>query len=111
MSSKPIEAVTRPIDHSVCALYKPGHRVHFIQAKLGWEGNRTEYRTGTLFSVEDDGWITVEVDGDVLRFWNHEPERARICFEQAGGHVGLPGHSLLHAPSTWRRQLLLLCVN
>ena len=37
MSSKPTEAVPGPIDHAVCALYKPGHQVHFIQAKLGWE--------------------------------------------------------------------------
>jgi hypothetical protein len=99
MSIKPAEAVPGPIDHSVCALYKPGHQVHFIQAKLGWEGDPAKYRNGTLLSVQDDGWITVGVEGEVLRFWNHEPERARRCFEESGGRVGLPGHALLHAAS------------
>ena len=99
MSRKPTRAVTRSIDHSVCALYTPGHRVHFIQAKLGWEEDPAKYRTGTLLSVEDDGWIAVEVDGEVLRFWNHEAERARKCFEESTGRVALPGHGLLYAPS------------
>jgi len=99
MSSNHAEAGPTPIDHSVCALYKPGHQVHFIQAKLGWQENRANYRTGKLLSVEDDGWIAVEVGGELLRFWNHQPERARWCFEQSGGRIGLPGYGLLHAPN------------
>ena len=99
MSSKHAEAVPGSIDHSVCALYKPGHQVHFIQAKLGWEQDPANRRTGTLISVQDDGWISVDVDGEVLRFWNHAPARARKCFQESGGRVGLPGHCLLHAPT------------
>lgn len=60
MSSKPTEAIPDPIDHTICALYKPGHRPHFIQAKLSWQGDPAKYRSGTLVSVDDDGWITVE---------------------------------------------------
>src|SRR5262249_51828696 len=99
MGSKPAEAVPGPLDHAVCALYTAGHKVHFIQAKLAWQESRASYLTGTLISVHDDGWITVEVDGKVLRFWNHEPQRARRCSEESGGRVGLPGHCLLHVPS------------
>ncbi len=98
MSSEATEAIPDPLGHSICDLYKPGHQPHFIQAKLASENDPAKYRNGTLMSVEDDGWITVEVDGELLRFWNHEPTRARACFKQAGGRVGLPGYSLLHAP-------------
>jgi hypothetical protein len=98
MSSKSTEGVPDALDHTVCALYTPGHRVHFIQAKLGWEEDPANHRTGTILSVEDDGWINVDVDGEVLRLWNHEPERARRCLEESGGRVVLPGHCLLRAP-------------
>jgi hypothetical protein len=98
MGSEPPKAIPDPLAQSVCALYKPGHQPHFIQAKLAWEDDPAKHRNGTLISVEDDGWITVEADREILRFWNHEPARARACFKQAGGRVGIPGHSLLHAP-------------
>jgi hypothetical protein len=95
---KPSEAVPCCVGHLGCALYAPGHRTHLIQAKLARDDDPAKYRNGTLVKVADDGWITVDVDGKHLRFWNHEPTRARICFKQAGGRVGLPGHSLLYAP-------------
>lgn len=98
MSRKQPEAIPDPLDQTVCALYKPGHQPHFIQAKLAWQDDPAKYRHGTVVSVLDDGWITVDVDGELLRLWNHEPARARACFKQADGRVGLPGHSLLHAP-------------
>jgi hypothetical protein len=72
--------------------------VHFIQAKKAWEDDPAKYRNGVLVSVENDGWITVRVDGKDLRFWNHDPVRARDCFNASGGQVGLPGWGLLHAP-------------
>src|SRR5579872_1480249 len=100
MSRNPTNAVRRGVDHDSCALYTPGHQVHFIQARLAWETDPANYRNGTLVSVEDDGWITVEVDGEVLRFWTHDPARARECFEASAGRVGLPEHGVLHAPRT-----------
>jgi hypothetical protein len=96
MSGKPTTAV----DYASCALYTPGHQVHFIQMRRASETDPATYRNGTLVSVEDDGWITVEVDGEALRFWTHDPARARQCFEESAGHVGLPGLGLLHAPHT-----------
>jgi hypothetical protein len=89
MSSEPIQAVPDPIDHAICGLYKPGHQVHFIQAKLSWQGDPAKYRSGTLASVDDDGWITIDVDGETVRVWNHDPVRARRLIEASGGQVAL----------------------
>jgi hypothetical protein len=99
MSSKPTEAIPDPIDHTICALYKPGHRPHFIQAKLSWQGDPAKYRSGTLVSVDDDGWITVEVDGETVRVWNHDPVRARHLIESSGGRVVLRDPQILATPS------------
>jgi hypothetical protein len=96
MSRNPTNAV-RPVGYASCALYTPGHQVHFIQMRRASETDPANYRNGTLVSVDDDGWITVEVDGEALRFWTHDPARARECFEESAGHVGLPGLGLLHA--------------
>ena len=74
MSRTPTKAV-RPVDYASCALYTPGHQVHFIQARLAWEADPANYRNATLVSVEDDGWITVQLDGEALRFWTHDPAR------------------------------------
>lgn len=76
----------------------PGHRTHLVQAQLARDDGPAKYRNGTLVEVADDGWITVDVDGELLRFWNHDPTWVRRCFEESGGKVGLPGWHLLHAP-------------
>jgi len=98
MSRNPTKAVRRGVDYASCALYTPGHQVHFIQMRLASETDPANYRNGTLVSVDDDGWITVEVDSEALRFWTHDPARACECFEESSGHVGLPEHGVLHAP-------------
>jgi len=82
-----------------CRIYKPGHEVHYIQSRLAGYGGRN----GTLLTVDDDGWITVDVEGVVLRLWNHDPAWVRKCFEESAGQVGLAGGRLLHAPHTMRR--------
>lgn len=85
------------VDRKRCALYTPGHRTHLIQAKLARDAEASTYRHGTVVSVQHHGWITVDVDGELLRFWNHDPAWVRGCFEESGGRVGLPGWNLLHA--------------
>ena len=99
MTEKPTEPRPDHADHAKCALYTPGHQVHFIQGKLSWEGDPLKYRSGTVVSVDDDGWITVEVDGAEVRVWNHEPARARHRIETAGGLVVLREPHVLAAPS------------
>src|SRR5450759_3371914 len=87
------------VDQAKCALYTPGHRTHLIQANLARDDDPAKYRHGTVVSVQNDGWITLDVDGEALRFWNHDPAWVRRCFEESDGQVGLPGWNLLHAPS------------
>jgi hypothetical protein len=99
------------VDHSSCALFKPGHQVHYIQAKLAGECDPANYRTGEVVKVDDDGWITLDADGEVLRFWSHDPARARQCFEESFGRVGLPGRSLLHAPTAKGRYCICIAQN
>jgi hypothetical protein len=98
MSRKQPEGISNGEAHTDCALYRPGHRTHLIQAKLARDGDPNEYRHGTVISVQHDGWITVDVDGNAVRFWNHAPAWVRSCFRKSGGQVGLPGWHLLHAP-------------
>jgi hypothetical protein len=90
-------------------MYKPGHEVHYIQARV--EGGSATYRSGTLLTVADDGWITVDVDGVVLRFWNHDPAWVRQCFEESAGEVGLPGGRLLYAPHAVGRYDARYCIS
>jgi hypothetical protein len=98
MNRKPTQTNPDHVDHTKCALYTPGHQVHFIQAKLSWEGDPLKHRSGTLVSIENDGWITVEVAGEQVRVWNHEPARARRRIEAAGGLVVLQEQHILAAP-------------
>ena len=86
------------VDLKRCAVYTPGHQPHLIQTKLARDDDPAKYRHGTVVSVLGDGWITVDLDGEVLRFWNHDPAWVRLCFRESSGQVGLPGWDLLHAP-------------
>lgn len=108
---KPDEAKTTSvcIEQTDCALYTPGHRTHLIQAKLARDDDPAKYRHGAVVAVQDDGWITVEVDRATLHFWNHDPAWVRRCFEESGGQVGLPGWHLLHAPHV--RGRYCICVS
>jgi hypothetical protein len=90
-------------------MYKAGHEVHYIQAWV--EGDFANYRSGTLLTVADDGWITVDVDGVVLRFWNHDPAWVRQCFVESAGQVGLPGGRLLYAPHAVGRYDAHYCIS
>jgi hypothetical protein len=92
------DPASRTIDPSACALYTPGHRVHFIQAKRGWEADPATYRTGALLSVEDDGWLTAQLEGETVRLWNHEAARLRRIAQPAGLRVALTRYGVLHVP-------------
>ena len=66
-----------PITHR-CAYYRPGHNVHFIQARLASE-NPAAYVAGEVLDVGNGVIVVATERGDVRRFRNHDLDRfARI---------------------------------
>lgn len=54
-----------------CPSYLPGHKTHFIQARLSWEDS--ERAPAELIAV-DGNWITFESAGIVYTQWTHDRE-------------------------------------
>ena len=77
-----------------CGAYRPGHDVHFIQARLSWEDGPGEPRT--IESVADDGTIKFN---DGTRLWNHDPARLCAILEIHGKDVLLGTHGVLRVPN------------
>lgn len=97
------------VNPSECGLYLPGHQSHWIQAKLAreTESDPAKYRVGRFVAVDDDGWIAVDVQAEVLRFWNHNPLRTRSYFGEPGERVGLLDYGILHARFDLRNGYLI----
>ena len=77
-----------------CGLYRPGHEVHYIQAKLSFED--TDSRpAGRLLEVGDDGVLLVETDNGVQRLWNHDPAGIRAIWKRMGDEVELRAKGML----------------
>lgn len=70
-----------------CDLYSPGHRPHWIQARKGWEDQENRPRPGRLLDASTDGLITLEIAGEEVRFWNHDPLRLREAAALENGAV------------------------
>jgi hypothetical protein len=70
-----------------CGLHHPGHDPHFIQVRLCCQESDPlrAARLVDLRSIEDDGWVTFEADGQVHRRWNHDPGRIRSAVDWSGG--------------------------
>lgn len=58
-----------------CGLYLPGHCVHWIQARKGWDDTENIPESGRLVDLRDDGSVVVRVGSEVRLLWNHQPER------------------------------------
>ena len=86
-----------------CPLYLPGHNVHWIQARLTWNEPQHDPIPATLLAVETDGEFTVEVDGEVRRYWNHEPQRLTRALRKYHGVFELVGYGVLTVPRELRR--------
>jgi hypothetical protein len=86
-----------------CGLYRPGHDVHYIQARLAARnepdpktGEKRERVPGHLLEVRSDGLIVIEAAGGIHRVWNHDPERLeRLAVGNAGLISYQPGFHLL----------------
>jgi hypothetical protein len=60
---------------------------HWIQARKGWEDEVDVPVSGRLISTSGDGTVAIEVDGEQLRLWNHQPERVAEAAAQTGGSI------------------------
>ena len=82
-----------------CGLYAPGHEVHWIQAHRSSEDAENRPSRGTLIDVADDGVLTVEIDGQRLSLWNHDPVRLIDVISLNGPEVSYqPRWGLLRSP-------------
>jgi hypothetical protein len=70
-----------------CGLYLPGHSPHWIQTRKGWEDKVNVPLPGRLLSTSDDGTVVIEVDGEQLRLWNHQPDRFAEAAAQTRGSI------------------------
>ena len=59
-----IRAIDRP-----CRSYRPGHQVHWIQAKKSMEDQQPVIDVAVV--VHDDGRVGIEGDELKLTMWNH----------------------------------------
>ena len=99
-----------PLPRADCSTYHSGHNPHWIQNRLAVESISSEYRRGTVVSVDEDGFFSVDFDGEVLKLWNHDPARLRACIEERGSRVGLARYHLLYVPADAGRRYAI-CVD
>ena len=77
-----------------CALYTPGHNVHFIQARLAWD-NPAAYVRSEVLAIADDVIVAVTEHGVVHRFRNHDLERFRRIVRDFGRDVTICDKGIL----------------
>jgi hypothetical protein len=92
------DADPRPsLDGSKCALYLPGHQVHFVQAAHSSREPRRP-QTGQVTSVSG-GYVTVAFPSKVRVYRNHLTRQLRAAVEQGGSEVVVDeGWSILFVP-------------
>ena len=70
-----------------CGSFKPGHEVHWIQGLRSAEDDENRPLPGRLLEVDDAGRVVVEVAGDRIEFWNHEPARLMTLVDRNEGAI------------------------
>ncbi|MDE3064396.1 MAG: hypothetical protein KGJ36_01855 [Acidobacteriota bacterium] len=58
-----------------CGWYLPGHCVHWIQARKGWEDTEYKPESGRLVDLRDDGTVIVRIGSEIRALWNHQAAR------------------------------------
>jgi hypothetical protein len=81
-----------------CGSYGPGHQVHWIQAKRGWEQQPVFH---VAVKIHSDGHVELKGDGLKLEMWNHDPSGLRDAMDYRGR--GWPRERAI-----WRPQVHLL---
>ena len=85
-----------------CPLYLPGHNVHWIQARLTWNEPKHDPIPAKLRLVRADGEFTVEVDGEIRRYWTHDPQQLTRAMNRYDVFE-LVGYGVLTVPRELRR--------
>jgi hypothetical protein len=67
-----------------CGLYLPGHEIHWIQAIHSNDQGEVPPVPCTVDEVLDDGTTVVEISGERLELWTHDPERLRAILAERG---------------------------
>ena len=83
----------RPVDRS-CKAYRPGHQVHWIQAKKSAEDGQPAIYVSVV--VHDDGQIDIEGHDLSLVMWNHDPARLRSALGYRARVVWKPRYHVLN---------------
>jgi hypothetical protein len=71
-----------------CGVYFPGHDVHWIQALRSREDTKNPAQAGTLIEAHPDGALVIDVAGQELRIWNHNPSRLVRLVAKNRGEIG-----------------------
>lgn len=74
-----------------CKLYRRGHTLHPIQARLAWESDSI---SGCVLSIVDD-IVTVASDDGLQEFQHHRIDQIRRAVATIGPSVELRSHGVL----------------
>ena len=83
----------RPVNRS-CKSYRPGHQVHWIQAKKSAEEEQSVIYVSVV--VHDDGQIGIQGPDLSLVMWNHDPARLRSALGYRARVVWKPRYHVLN---------------
>jgi hypothetical protein len=71
-----------------CGLYLPGHQVHWIQGLHAGRPGEAAPVSCRILEITDDGTITIDLSGEPLQLWTHDPVRLRAIAAEHGTDAG-----------------------
>jgi len=71
----------------MCGLCKPDHNPHWIQMSRATEERDNLPAPCRFIAARQDGTVVIEVDGQELSLWNHEPERLAEAAVSSDGAI------------------------
>lgn len=67
-----------------CGLYLPGHEVHWIQGIHSNDRGETPPVPCRVLEIRDDGTVVVDLCGERLELWSHDPVRLQALVDAHG---------------------------